>query len=185
MTLEEIYQGKTFHFQLIRYKLSGEKVIVPLDVTVPLGSRHGTKVIVTNVGNERKDGTRQDIVFLVKALKHKRFTRVHDDLLLQVRLPWVDSLNKKQGDVRVTGIDGKEYAFPLNFYKTGLLSGTTIIANAGMPRRVGDRRGRIVVRFVLSVYLFIPSNSHNCCRWEISSPQSSWDTLKHVFKFNS
>ena len=150
MTLEEIYQGKTFHFQLIRYKLSGKKTIVPLNVTVPLGSRDGTEVIITNVGNERKDGTRQDIVFLVNALRHKRFNRIHDDLRLEVRLPWVDSLEEKEGEVRLDGIDGKEYAFYVNFCKTGLLTGTTIIPNAGMPCRGGKGRGRIVIRFVLS-----------------------------------
>ena len=158
MTLEEIYQGKTFHFRLIRYKLSGERSIVPLDVTVPLGSRDGTEVIATNVGNERKDGTRQDIVFLVKALKHNRFSRVRDDLLLEVRLPWVDSLSEKEGEVRVNGIDEKEYAFHVNFCQTGFLTGTTIIPNAGMPHRGGDGRGRIVVRFV---YFFFCKHQAN------------------------
>ncbi|KAF8809723.1 DnaJ-domain-containing protein [Phlegmacium glaucopus] len=167
MTLEEIYQGKTFHFRLIRYKLSGKKSIVPLVVTVPLGSRDGTEVIVTNVGNERKDGTRQDIIFLVKASRHKRFSRVHDDLRLEVRLPWVDSLEENEGEVRLNGIDGKEYAFHVDFCKTGLLTGTAIIPNAGMPCRGGKGRGRIVIR------------------WEISSPSSSWDTIKHVLKFKS
>lgn len=165
ITLEEIYQGKTFRFRLVRYKLSGEQSIVPLDVTVPVGSRDGTEVIVTNVGNERKDGTRQNIVFFVRTMKHKHFSRVHDDLLLEVRLPWVDSLIEKEGDVRVKGIDGNEYAFPVSFCKTGLLSGTTIIPNAGMPYCVGDGRGRIVVR------------------WKISSSLSTWDALKHAFKF--
>ena len=154
MTLEEIYQGKTFHFRLVRYRLSGKKNIVPLDVSVPLGSRDGTEVIVTNVGNERKDGTRQDIVFLVKALKHKRFSRVRDDLRLEVRLPWVDSLNDKEGEVRFVGIDGKEYVFHVGFCKTRLLSGTTIIPNAGMPHCAGDGRGRIVVRSVFSNFFF-------------------------------
>jgi hypothetical protein len=150
MTLEEIYQGKRFHFRLIRYELSGKKNIVPLDVTVPLGSRDGTKVIVSNIGNERKDGTRQDIVFLVKVLKHKRFSRLRNDLLLEVRLPWVDSLNEKEGEVHVEGIDGKVYTFLVNFCNNGLLSGTTIIPNAGMHHPDGKVRGRIVVRFVLS-----------------------------------
>jgi len=151
MTLEDIYQGKTFRFRLIRYRLTGKKNIVPLDVTVPLGSRDGTQVIMTNVGNERKDGTRQDIVFLVKASRHQRFTRVHhddDDLLLQVRLPWADSLNEKEGEVRLDGIDGKEYAFYVHFCETGLLTGTTIIPNAGMPCRFGLGRGRMIIRFV-------------------------------------
>ena len=188
MTLEEIHQGKRFHFRLIRYELSGKKNLVPLDVTVPLGSRDGTEVIVSNIGNERKDGTRQDIVFLVKELKHKRFSRVRNDLLLEVRLPWVDSLNEKEGEVHVEGIDGKVYTFLVDFCKNGLLSGTTIIPNAGMHHPGGKVRGRIVVRFVLSRLLFFfffffkTNPSQNCCRWEISSPLSSWDTIKHVFK---
>ena len=184
MTLEEIYQGKTFHFRLVRYKLSGKKSIIPLDVTIPLGSRDGTEVIATNVGNERKDGMRQDIVFLVKALKHNRFSRVHDDLLLEVRLPWVDSLNKNEGEVRLNSVDGKEYAFHVDYCKTGLLTGTTIIPNAGMPHRAGNGRGRIIVRFVLFpvFYLFLV-NLWIFVRWEISSPLSSWDSIKHVLKF--
>ena len=150
LTLEEIYQGKRFCFRLIRYDLSGQKNIVPLNVTVPLGSRDGTKVIVSNIGNERKDGTRQDIIFLVKELKHKRFSRVRNDLLLEVRLPWVDGLNEREGEVHVEGIDEKEYSFSINFGNNGLLSGTAIIPNAGMHHPGGKERGRIVVRFVLS-----------------------------------
>jgi hypothetical protein len=156
MTLEEIYQGKRFHFRLIRYELSGKKNIVPLDVTVPLGSRDGTKVIVSNIGNERKDGTRQDIVFLVKELKHRCFNRVRNDLLLEVRLPWVDGLNEKVGEVHVEGIDGKVYPFLVDFSNKRLLSGATIIPNAGMHHPGGKERGRIVVRFVLSGSFFFP-----------------------------
>lgn len=159
MTLEEIYLGKRFHFRLIRYDLSGKKNIVPLNVTVPLGSRDGTKVIVSNIGNERKDGTRQDIIFLVKELKHKRFSRVRNDLLLGVRLPWLDGLNEREGEVQVEGIDGKVYAFSVNFGNNGLLSGTAIIPNAGMHHPGGKERGRIVVRFVLSrlfSFFFLP-----------------------------
>ena len=154
VTLEEIYQGKRFRFRLIRYDLSGKKTIVPLDVTVPLGSRDGTKVIVSNIGSERKDGTRQDIVFLLKVLKHKRFSRVRNDLLLEVRLPWIDSLSEKEGEVQVEGIDGKVYVFPVNFCNNGLLSGTTMIPNAGPHLPGGKGRGRIIVRLVLSRLIF-------------------------------
>ena len=154
MTLEEIYQGKSFHFRLIRYELSGKKNIVPLNVTVPLGSRDGTKVIISNIGNELKDGTRQDIVFLVKELEHKRFSRVRNDLLLEVRLPWVDGLNEKEGEIHVEGIDGKVYPFVVDFSNNGLLSGTIVIPNAGMHHPGGKERGRIVVRFVHSIFFF-------------------------------
>jgi DnaJ-class molecular chaperone len=111
-------------------------------------------VIVSNIGDERKDGTRQDIVFLVKELKHKRFIRVHNDLLLEIRLPWVDSLNEKEGEVHVEGIDGKVYSFPVDFSNNRLFSGTTIIPNSGMHHPGGKERGRIVVRFVLSRLFF-------------------------------
>ena len=158
VTLEEIYQGKRFHFRLIRYDLSGKKNTVPLEVTVPLGSRDGTKVIVSNIGNERKDGTRQDIIFLLKVLKHKRFSRVRNDLVMEVRLPWIDSLNEKEGEVHVEGIDGKVYVFLVNFCNNGLLSGTTMIPNAGIHLPGGKVRGRIIVRFVLLLFFppFLP-----------------------------
>ncbi|KAF8150032.1 hypothetical protein B0H34DRAFT_173015 [Crassisporium funariophilum] len=165
MSLEEIYMGKTFHFRLVRYRLSGKKCVVPLEVTVPPGCREGTEVILRGVGNERKDGTRQDIIFLVKESKHERFQRVHDDLILDVRLPWVDSLNKKEGEVHFTGVDGKDHMFRINYCANRILSGGAIIPGAGMPCRSGDRKGRIIIR------------------WEISSPASSWESIKQVLKF--
>ncbi|PPQ95219.1 hypothetical protein CVT26_014909 [Gymnopilus dilepis] len=167
MTLEEIVQGKTFHFRVVRYTRSSKKQVLPLDVHVPSGSRGGTEILLEGAGNERKDGTWQDITFTIKELKHDRFTRIHDDLFLDVRLPWVDNLNDREGRVYLQGVDQKEYLFTVDYHSHRLLSGTAVIPGAGMPYMDGGGRGRIIVR------------------WEISSPLSSWDAIKSVLRFRN
>lgn len=147
MTLEEIYQGKTAHFRVVRYTRAGKKIILPLNVIVPAGSRGGTEIIVQGAGNECKDGSWQDIHFVIKEAKHHKFKRVHNDLYMDVRLPWIDSLNSQEGQVYLRGIDQKDYLFTVDYHSTRLLSGTTVIPGAGMPSRDGGgRRGRIVIR---------------------------------------
>ncbi|KAF9533914.1 hypothetical protein CPB83DRAFT_831726 [Crepidotus variabilis] len=167
MSLEDIHHGKNFHFRIVRYRRSGKKSIVPLDLYVSPGTRGGTEIVVEDAGNERKDGSWQAIVFLVKEIKHEKFRRVHCDLLMDVRLPWVDSLNTEAGQVYFQSLDGKEYKFSIPYREDGLLSGTAVIPGAGLPHRDGDGRGRMVVH------------------WEISSPSSSWDTIKQVLMFKS
>ncbi|PPQ81019.1 hypothetical protein CVT25_014527 [Psilocybe cyanescens] len=166
MSLEEIYQGKTFHFRVVRYTQSGKKIIRPVDVRVPSGSRGGTEVIVQGAGNECKDGSWQDLSFIVKEAKHEKFKRIHNDLLLEIRLPWVESLNSQEGQVYLRGIDENDYLFKVDYHCTRLLSGTAVIPGAGMPCRDGGGRGRIIVR------------------WQIASPStSSWDTIKNALRF--
>lgn len=150
MSLEDLYFGKTFYFRVVRYRRSGRKTVVPLEVYVPPGTSGGTEIVVEGVGNERKDGSMQAIVFLVKEEKHERFTRMQEDLLMEVRLPWVDSLNRESGRVYFQRIDGGECMFNVDYHMDGLLSGTTVIADAGMPLCDGFGRGRVVIRYVQS-----------------------------------
>lgn len=146
MSLEDLYFGKTFYFRVVRYRRSGRKTIVPLEIYVPPGTSAGTEIIVEGVGNELKDGTMQAIVFLVKEVEHEAFTRMQEDLLLEVRLPWVDSLNERSGRVHFQSIDGQECMFNVDYHMDGLLSGTTVIPDAGMPFSDGPGRGRVVIR---------------------------------------
>ncbi|KAH9481269.1 Chaperone protein DnaJ [Psilocybe cubensis] len=146
MSLEDIYRGKTFHFRVVRYTRSGRKHVLPVSVRVPSGSRGGTEVIVQGAGNECKDGSWQDLSFIVKETKHEKFKRVHNDLILEIRLPWVESLNSQEGQVYLQGIDEKDYLFKVDYHITRLLSGTAVIPGAGMPCRDGGGRGRIIVR---------------------------------------
>lgn len=159
MTLEEIFRGKTLHFRVIAYTRSGKKNFVPLKVHVPPGSRAGDEIILEGVGHERKDGTRQDISFIVKELKHHTFRRVRDDLWIDLRLPWVDELNNKEGVIYIPGVDGQEYSVEVDHHATHRLHGIKTISKAGLPRYDGTGRGKLVVR------------------WKISPP-SSWRSFK-------
>jgi DnaJ family protein B protein 4 len=155
MSLEDLYFGKTFYFRVVRYRRSGRKTIVPLEVHVAPGTPAGTEIVVEDAGNERKDGTMQAVVFVVKEVKHERFTRMQEDLLMEVRLPWVDSLNEESGRVYFQSIDGGEYIFNVDYHMNGLLSGTTVIPDAGMPTCDGHSRGRVVIRYVCYVWRII------------------------------
>jgi DnaJ family protein B protein 4 len=154
MSLEDLYIGKIFYFRVVRYRRSGRKTIVPLEVHIRPGTSAGTEIVVDGVGNERKDGTMQAIVFLVKEAKHERFTRMQEDLLMEARLPWVNSLNEEPGRVYFQSIDGKDYMFNVDYHMNGLLSGTTVIPDAGMPICGGPGRGRVVIRYVRYVTFF-------------------------------
>ena len=146
MTLEDLYNGKKLYFRVVRYRRSGRKSIVPLELYISPGTSAGTEIVVEGAGNERRDGTLQAIVFLVKEIKHDRFRRVSDDLLMEVRLPWVEKLNEEPGMVYFHSVDAKEYLFTMDYHKHQLLSGTAVIPGAGMPLSNGLGRGRVVIR---------------------------------------
>lgn len=146
LTLDELFHGKKLRFRVVRCKLDGKRKTVILDVNVPPGSVHGTQIIFRGAGHERKDGTRQDIVFIIEEAKHDRFVRVKEDLMLDVRLPWVEGLKKEPGVVYVKGIDGKESMFEVDFRKDGDVTGSAVFPGAGMPVPGTERRGKLVVR---------------------------------------
>ncbi len=155
MTLEDLYNGKKFYFRVVRYRRSGRKSIVPLELFISPGTPAGTEIVVESAGNERRDGTLQAIVFLVKEIKH-RFRRVSDDLLMEVRLPWVEKLNEEPGMVYFHSVDAKEYLFTVDYHKHQLLSGTAVIPGAGMPSSNGLGRGRVVIRYVDTYRINLP-----------------------------
>ncbi|KAF9004035.1 hypothetical protein BDQ17DRAFT_1424988 [Cyathus striatus] len=146
LSLEEMYKGKKLRFRVIRYKLSGKKKNVILDFNVPTGCPNGTKIVFKGCGHELEDGTKQDVIFLVEEAKHDKFIRDHDDLIMDVRLPWLESLNEERGEVHLNGIDGKPLHFDIDFAKHKSYLGATAIPDAGMPRRDGSGRGNLVVR---------------------------------------
>lgn len=118
------------------------------------------------VGNERRDGTFQDIVFVVEEEPHSRFKRVDNDLYVTVQIPWQEStsrpyswssddsdLSGKHGRdseevAFVRGLDGQEFALPIPRSLVEGADGSRIIG-AGMPIRSHGRvdgRGDLVVR---------------------------------------
>ena len=226
LTLEDIFHGKRVCYRIKRRYLTGKTKAVVLDVDVPPGCRAGTKIVFRDAGHERRDGMKQDLVFVVREVKHERFVRGHewagdedevrgerkdedkdkgrerrkdpdkdrdrdekngdrksrkhrkyreDDLVMDVRLPWVDRLKEEKAKVVFSGVDGKELVFEIDCRggkggsgkeKDGKMTGVYILENAGMPVRsnihAGDnankgagagtneagQRGRMIVRYV-------------------------------------
>ncbi|KAF9451904.1 DnaJ-domain-containing protein [Macrolepiota fuliginosa MF-IS2] len=150
LTLRELLNGKQCSFSLSRNLISGGTKDVILEVDIPPGCRGGTRILCRGVGHERKDKTRQDIVFIVEELNHDHFSWVHDDLILEVKIPWDGSLRHQGGDFVVEGLDGKGHCFRVDYPWGRMLKGKSVIRGAGMPIRRGGRvvgRGSLIVHW--------------------------------------
>ncbi|KAI0368791.1 DnaJ-domain-containing protein [Pilatotrama ljubarskyi] len=107
LSLEDLYFGAVHRYRITRTlnpapipptKLSpvsstdagSRRQTVQIDVHVSPGWTTGTRIRVPRVGNQRPDGSIQDIVFVVAEAPHPRFVRRGDDLILPVRVPWID-----------------------------------------------------------------------------------------------
>lgn len=155
LSLEDIFMGKHFRFGITRAYLSSKSKIkhVVIEIDVPAGCRAGTRILCRNVGHERKPGVYQDIAFIIEELRHDRFVRVMDDLVMDVRLPWADSLRRQGGKVPFTGIDGRVLSIEIHYQVDKCLKGRTVIKGAGMPIREHGQvvgRGKLMVQYVLS-----------------------------------
>ncbi|KAI0701880.1 hypothetical protein C8T65DRAFT_696977 [Cerioporus squamosus] len=104
LTLEDLYFGAKHHYRVTRTlrsdkssdaRSSYKTQSVRIDVHVSPGWRNGTRIRVPGVGNQRPDGSFQDIVFVVEEVPHPRFTRSGNDIVLPVRVPWLDSHSRR------------------------------------------------------------------------------------------
>ncbi|KAF8627050.1 hypothetical protein AX17_006390 [Amanita inopinata Kibby_2008] len=237
LTLEDLFHGKRLCFRITRRYLSGKTKGVVLDVDIPAGCRVGTKILFRDAGHERLDGMRQDVVFVIGEIKHKRFVRGcewdggggnsntaekesnkgastsgngeakrnkrkvyygEDDLVMEVRLPWVDRLKDEKAKVVVMGVDGKELVFEVDCRggriikdrdrdkEKGKMTGVYLVEGAGMPVRdssvkhgSGDSGKDTTTGASKRGKLFV--------RWEVfystSSSSSKWESFKQMFKF--
>ncbi|KAF8896483.1 hypothetical protein BD779DRAFT_589267 [Infundibulicybe gibba] len=157
LSLEELYHGKHCRFRIPRRFCSGQIKMVILDVDIPPGCQRGTKILCRGVGHEQRNGTLQDIAFIIQETPHHAFSRKFDDLIMDVRLPWVDSLKRRPGNVAFTGIDGGPLWFDINYLQEHQLKGIHVVHGAGMPIRDGGHvigRGDLIVRWEI-----IPPNT--------------------------
>jgi DnaJ C terminal domain len=160
-TLEELFHGARHRYRLERHFLSGKRKNIVFDVDIPPGCRPGSKVLFHGVGDERADGTLQDVVFVIEEASHERFRRVKDDLIVDVKLQLPGSRRGEVGPrVALEGLNGEMLDFVID-YPTDrtLLNGRVVVPGAGMPvRRKGEivGRGDLLVRWVLSFVPFMP-----------------------------
>ncbi|KZT19036.1 DnaJ-domain-containing protein [Neolentinus lepideus HHB14362 ss-1] len=138
LSLEELFHGTCQRYSISRHLLSGEAKTVIIDVDIPPGCRDGTQIRVPGVGNQRKDGTLQDIVFLVTQRDDSRFVREQDDLITNVQLPCRESSCYFEQDdvVYVEGINGHMYLIPVPLSASKATQDYRI-KGAGMPIRRG------------------------------------------------
>ncbi|KAF9267906.1 DnaJ-domain-containing protein [Marasmius fiardii PR-910] len=146
LTLEELFSGKTCHLCIVRRLLNGSKVDVVLDVRVPAGTFPGTKIVFPEAGHERADRSFQDVSFVIQQQEHERFTRVGEDLVMDVHIPW----SEKDGEVCYTGIDGIRASVRVDRNNDNKRSnGSFTVFGAGMPKVVGNEamgRGNLIIR---------------------------------------
>lgn len=182
LTLEELYSGANYRFQITRQlrnspkpdqhptstpksttsSLDDEKSTSTIHVNVdipPGGYKNLTQIRFEGIGNQRKhDGSFQDIVFVIQEVLHDRFIRIQDDLVARIELTWDEAL-QKEDVILVDGLNGGKIEVPIP--KVPDDSKETRIPKAGMPVRnskdevVG--RGDLVIR---QVYLPPMSSQH-------------------------
>lgn len=92
LALEDLFFGAHHRYRITRTLRNGRTQSVHLTLEIPPGWRKNTRLRVPGVGNQRKDGTFQDIVFVVEEQMHPRFVRSEDgrDIEVCVRVPWAD-----------------------------------------------------------------------------------------------
>jgi len=150
LTLEELFTGKHCHIAITRRYVSGRSKNVAIEIDIPPGCRPGTRILSRNAGHEWKPNCLQDIVFIIEETPHDRFIRLFDDLIMEVRVPWVDSLKRQGGKVPFVGIDGRNLVVQIDYPRDKNMKGRGIIQGAGMPIRLGGRmvgRGNMVVQW--------------------------------------
>ncbi|EDR08395.1 uncharacterized protein LACBIDRAFT_296994 [Laccaria bicolor S238N-H82] len=155
LSLEDLMRGKHFQFSITRRLLSGRSKSIVLDVDIPPGCRIGTKILCRGVGNEARNGTQQDIVFVIDEAYHQKFKRVLDDLIMDIRLPWSDTLPLQGGYIDFAGLEGRNLSIYIDYPRSRSMKGVNVVTGAGMPIREG---GSVVGRGNLTV------------RWEIFPP---------------
>jgi DnaJ-class molecular chaperone len=150
LTLEELFLGTDFKFRITRYLHSNSrKKNVSINVSIPPGCSEGNEIRCVGAGNYCKDDTLQDVIFVIEELSHNTFTRVKDDLIMEIKIPWVDSLEKETGEIMVEGIDGEELWVSIPYRLDKEVEGEQFIMGGGMPVRVDGRvirRGDLIIK---------------------------------------
>lgn len=123
-----------------------------IEIDIPPGCRPGTRILCRNVGHEWQPGVYQDIAFIIEETPHDRFVRLFDDLIMDIRLPWVDSLRRQGGKVPFMGIDGRSLIIQIDYPRDKMMRGRSIVQGAGMPVRENGQvvgRGNLIIQYVL------------------------------------
>jgi len=172
LTLDDLYHARAHHYRITRTLRSGATESVKIPIPVDPAWRTGTRVIVPGMGNERTDGSFQDIVFVVEQEEHPRFARQGDDLVAAVQVPWEE--HPPDADhAYVLGMDGEEFALRIPRTLAEGADGTRIVG-AGMPVIKGGRivgKGDLLVRWE---FVFNEGEHAQPSRWQNLRKAMGW-----------
>ncbi|KAH9831553.1 uncharacterized protein C8Q71DRAFT_291271 [Rhodofomes roseus] len=175
LTLDDLYHARAHHYRITRTLRSGATESVKIPIPVDPAWRTGTRVLVPGMGNERADGSFQDIVFVVEQEHHPRFMRQGADLVAAVQVPW-EERPPGAGDADhayVLGMDGEEFALPIPRTLSEGADGTRIVG-AGMPVIKGGRmvgKGDLLVRWE---FIFNEGEYAQPSRWQNLRKVMGW-----------
>ncbi|GJE94621.1 DnaJ-domain-containing protein [Phanerochaete sordida] len=187
LTLEELYAGGLQRYSVTRTLRDGRTQRVRLNVRVSPGWAHGTPVRMRGAGNERADGSFQDIVFVVQQAPHADYTRAGADLAVTVQVPWrgrrpdsaasdcTEGADEPEDEdhVYVKALNGNEYALPIPHSLAAAAGGSRIVG-AGMPVR---KHGKVVGKGDLLVkwdFIFTEAEKGQRLRWHDLKKVMHW-----------
>ncbi|KAG8913561.1 hypothetical protein FRC00_002143 [Tulasnella sp. 408] len=151
LTLEELFNGGTYWYQITTNLLSGKIKHQKVQIDIHPGWKTGTRVIFPDMGNERAPGVFQTLIFVVEEVHHDRFTRREGGGL--VYEAYIESIEAREERYRsqsfmVEGLDGKfiEFNLPKGVIEHGQ---ETVIKGEGMHIRSKHKvigRGDLIIR---------------------------------------
>ncbi|TFK27797.1 DnaJ-domain-containing protein [Coprinopsis marcescibilis] len=153
LTLEDLFSGVHIDFPIVRRLLSGRARTVTLELDIPAGCRPTSRLCCRRVGHEIQPGVLQDIAFIIEQKPHARFTRLEelrDDLVLDVQVPWTDSMRQYGTEASFVGIDGQALSVFIDYPRNKATKGRNVVKGAGMPIRHGNQiagRGDLIVQW--------------------------------------
>lgn len=139
-TLEQLFTGTTKKLRVTR-KIDGVNNEKVFEVVIGKGQKDGTKIIYRGEGDQFR-GRKGDLIFVIKEIEHKVFTRSSNDLIVNKKITLCDAITGFT--IEQKGIDGEDIKMDVHDI---IEPGKEIrIHNKGMPNKDGIR-GDLVFKF--------------------------------------
>jgi DnaJ-class molecular chaperone len=139
-TLEQLFAGTTKRLKVTR-TVNGRDDEKLFELEIRPGWKEGTKITFEGDGDQRRGKPAQDLVFVVKELRHAVFQRQKDDLILTRAISLRDALCGFLFKER--GIDGREIELP---FRDVIVPGSERrLTGQGMPLMGGGRGDRVII----------------------------------------
>ena len=149
-TLEDMFRGRTRTMKITRKSLNPnrptEKII---ELPIRPGFKAGTRITYSGEGDEVEPGICENIVFVLREVKHDRFVREGDDLHYEVKVSLADALCGFTHDILM--LDEKERIKRLKKKVPVSNLTTQILPGEGMPisKSTTGEKGDLIVSFVV------------------------------------